>query len=191
MDPKGLAQLARKRRIWAAALTLTTLCAQVATAIMSTAPLAAPSTSDSKAQWNDNETMALVDYLLEHKSEIGDAGMYRMGTFNAAAGHIAVHHTSGPRKTGKMCKTKWRAVQIFLSLFVIGSLMCTDKLKITYSSIQKYQGTSGFHWDNTTGATIGTAAEENVWNEYVKIKVCHGYCLILYHFAYDYLYIFI
>ena len=66
--------------------------------------------------------------------------------------------------------------------------MCTDiQLKTIYSSIQKYQGTSGFHWDNTTGATIGTPAEENVWNEYVKIKVC--YRLILYHFTYDYLYI--
>jgi hypothetical protein len=106
MDPKSLPQLARKRRIWAAALTLTTLCAQVATAIMATTPTAPP----DKAQWNEEETSALVDFLLEHKSEIGDAGMYKMGTFNAAASSIATHHTLGPRKTGKMCKTKWRAV---------------------------------------------------------------------------------
>jgi hypothetical protein len=60
----------------------------------------------------------------------------------------------------------------FLSLIVPVSLMCIDiQLKTIYSSIQKYQGTSGFHWNNTTGATIGTAAEENVWNEYSKIKV--------------------
>jgi hypothetical protein len=103
MDPKDLALLARKRRIWAAALTITTLCAQVATAIMATAP-------SDKAQWNEVETTALVDFLLEHKSEIGDAGMYKMTTFNAAAVRIAPHHTSGPMKTGKMCKTKWRAV---------------------------------------------------------------------------------
>lgn len=104
MDPKCLPQLARKRRIWATALTLTTICAQVATALMATAP------PTDKAQWNDAETLALVDFLLEHKSEIGDAGMYKMGTFNAAANEIAAHHTLGPRKTGKMCKTKWRAV---------------------------------------------------------------------------------
>jgi hypothetical protein len=104
MDPKYLPQLARKRRVWATALTLTTICAQVATALMATAP---PS---DKAQWNEDETSALVDFLLEHKSEIGDAGMYKMGTFNAAAGNIAAHHTLGPRKTGKMCKTKWRTV---------------------------------------------------------------------------------
>src|SRR6202044_789545 len=96
-------------------LTLTTLCAQVATAIMATTP-----TAPDKAQWNENETIALVDFLLEHKSEIGDAGMFKMGTFNAAAGHIAVHHTSGPMKNGKMCRTKWRAVQIFfLSIIML------------------------------------------------------------------------
>jgi len=185
MDPRSLAQLAQKRRIWAAALTLTTLCGQVATAIMATAP-------PDKAQWNDDETIALVDDLLEHKSAIGEAGMYKMATFNAAAGHIAAHHTLGPVKTGKMCKTKWRSVRNFLSLIVAVSLMCSDiQLKTIYNSIQKYQGTSGFHWDNTTGASVGTQAEENVWNEYVKIKVCHGYHLILYHFTYDYLYIFI
>jgi hypothetical protein len=69
----------------------------------------APAPSD-KAQWNDEETLALVDFLLEHKSEIGDSGSYKMGTYNAAASSIAAHHTLGPRKTGKMCKTKWRAV---------------------------------------------------------------------------------
>ena len=108
MDPKAasLAQLARKRCVWAAALTLITLCAQVATTIMATTPTA-PS---DKAQWNEDEIMALADFLLEHKSEIGDAGMFKMGTFNAAAGHIVVHHTLGPTKTGNMCKTKWRAV---------------------------------------------------------------------------------
>jgi hypothetical protein len=110
MDPKSLPHLARKCRLWAAALTLTTLCAQVATAIMATSPLATVTAPPDKAQWNEDETTALVDFLLEHKSEIGDAGMYKMGTFNAAAGRIAVHHTSGPRKTGKMCKTKWRSV---------------------------------------------------------------------------------
>ena len=187
MDAKGLIQLARKCRIWAAAFTLTTLCAQVATAIMATAPTA-PS---DKTQWNEDETMALVDFLLEHMSEIGDAGMYKMRTFNAAAGHIAVYHTLGPTKTGKMCKTKWRAVRKFLSLIQVVSLMCANiQLKIIYSAIQKYQGTSGFHWDNTTGATIGTPGEENMWNEYVKIRVCYRLQVILYpNFTYNYLYI--
>ena len=60
-----------------------------------------------KAQWNEAVTVALVDFLLMHKSEISDAGMFKMTTFNAAAEHIAGDHSSGPAKTGKMCKTKW------------------------------------------------------------------------------------
>ena len=54
--------------------------------------------------------ISLVDYLLAHKSEIAEAGMFKMGTFNAAASHIAAHHTLGPKKTGKMCATKFRTV---------------------------------------------------------------------------------
>jgi len=117
MNHESLPQLARKRRIWAAALTLTTLCAQVATAIMATVSTAPSARRSNKAaikaptaQWNDDETLALVDYLLEHKSEITDAGMFKMGTFNAAADEIAAYHNLGPTKTGHMCRTKWRAV---------------------------------------------------------------------------------
>src|SRR5882762_7510453 len=97
--------IARKRKLWASALTLTSLCAQIATVAMAAAPTTGPT-----AQWNDEETKALVAYLLAHKSEMGDGGTYKMGTFNATANAIAIHHTLGPEKTGKRCKTKWRAV---------------------------------------------------------------------------------
>jgi hypothetical protein len=52
-------------------------------------------------------------YLLEHKSEMGDGGSYKMGTFNAAANRIARHHTLGPVKTGKMCEGKWQAAIVY------------------------------------------------------------------------------
>jgi hypothetical protein len=76
MDPKTLAQ---KQCVWASALTLTTICAQVATAIMATAPT-------NKVQWNEGETTALVNFLLVHKSEISDAGMFKMGMFKPHCG---------------------------------------------------------------------------------------------------------
>ena len=77
----------------------------------------APTTRGPTAQWNEEETKALLTYLAEHKSEIGDGGMYKMVTFNAVASEIAKYHTSGPVKTGKMCKTKWRAVFIYLFIY--------------------------------------------------------------------------
>jgi hypothetical protein len=100
----------RKRHLWASALTLTSLCAQIATVAMATAP----KTRGPTAQWNEEETKALLNYLLEHKSEIGNGGMFKMGTYNAVATEIVWLHTSGPAKTGKMCKGKWRTVIILL-----------------------------------------------------------------------------
>ena len=106
-------ELAQTRHLWASAFTLTSLCAQIATAVMATAP----TTRGPTAQWNKEETKVLLTYLAEHKSEIGDGGMYKMVTFNAVASEIAKHYTSGPVKTGKMCKTKWRVVFIYLFIY--------------------------------------------------------------------------
>ena len=106
--------LAQTRHLWASAFTLTSLCAQIVTAVIATGP----ATRGPTAQWNEEETKALVTYLAEHKSEMGDGGMYKMGTFNAVANEIAKHHTSGPAKTGKMCKTKWRAVFFIFYFFM-------------------------------------------------------------------------
>ncbi|KIM91721.1 hypothetical protein PILCRDRAFT_52541, partial [Piloderma croceum F 1598] len=89
-----------------------------------------------KAQWDEEEIVALLDYLLDHKSAIGEAGSFKMPTFKAAADSISGLLVNGPIKMGKMCKTKWRT------------------LKSTYSAIQKYQESSGMHWDYTTGASI-------------------------------------
>jgi hypothetical protein len=82
---------------------------------------AAPTTRGPTAQWNEEETKVLLTYLLDHKSEISDGGMFKMGTFNAAATEIATHHSSGPTKTGKMCKTKWQVVinPLIISFYVV------------------------------------------------------------------------
>ena len=55
---------------------LTSLCAQIATVVMASG--SAP--RGSSDQWNKDETAALLTYLEEHKSEIGDGGMFKMGT---------------------------------------------------------------------------------------------------------------
>ncbi|KIM92292.1 hypothetical protein PILCRDRAFT_57258, partial [Piloderma croceum F 1598] len=108
--------------------------------------------SADKAQWDEEEIVALLDYLLDHKSAIGEAGSFKMPTFKAAADSISGLLVNGPIKTGKMCKTKWRT------------------LKSTYSAIQKYQESLGMHWDYTAGASIETEKEEEVWKNYVKHK---------------------
>jgi len=104
-----LATLARRRQLWAQTVVIVTLCAQYTTLLM------ASSTDNSKAQWDEEEIVALLDYLLDHKSAIGEAGSFKMPTYKAAADSISGLLVNGPPKTGKMCKTKWRTVsQVYM-----------------------------------------------------------------------------
>jgi hypothetical protein len=91
------------RRRWAGALAITTLCVQFTTFIMAQPP-------KEKANWNEQEVTALINYLYEHRAEAGDGGSFKNTTFNAAAAHIGPFLTQGPPKTAKRCKTKWMAV---------------------------------------------------------------------------------
>jgi hypothetical protein len=63
-----------------------------------------------RAHWNEVEINELVDFLHGKRSEVGDGGNFRAKIYNATADHIASHLTQGPKKTGKMCKTKWISV---------------------------------------------------------------------------------
>jgi hypothetical protein len=63
-----------------------------------------------KAHWNELEVRNMIDYLYEQRSRVGEGGNFKMTTYNATAEHIALHHSQGPRKTGKMCKMKWVSV---------------------------------------------------------------------------------
>ena len=59
--------------------------------------------------------------------------------------------------------------------FPVLFVLATDtyiQIKSTYYAIQKYQASSGTHWDAIGGATITTEADESVWREYMSIKVC-------------------
>jgi hypothetical protein len=72
--------------------------------------IATMSRDEGKANWNDEETLALVDFLWEHKNEAADGGTFKDTMFNAAAKYIAKDWTAGAAKTAKHCKTKWAAV---------------------------------------------------------------------------------
>jgi hypothetical protein len=99
-------RLLTRRRLQAGVIAIAALCAQYTSVIMMP-----QSTSSPKAQWNEQEVTALLEYLHGHKAEAGDGGSFKMSTLNGAATHIQQHLTQGPVKTGKMCKTKWTAVR--------------------------------------------------------------------------------
>jgi hypothetical protein len=76
-------------------------------------------TECSMVSWNDAEVTAFLDYLLANKSRMGKSGAFPQAVYNSAAIEIANHHTSGPPKTGKSCKSKWNTVCITLMSSVL------------------------------------------------------------------------
>ena len=67
------------------------------------------------AVWTELETDALMKYLLDVKAKMGDSGMFKMQTFQAAAEKIQPLHTTGLAKTAKNCKTKYTTMSNILS----------------------------------------------------------------------------
>jgi hypothetical protein len=98
LQPRRLAQ-----RLLAGATVVTVLCSQYTTLLMS-------SQSVPKAHWNPQETQALLDYLVAHKSEGKGAESFKDPTFNAALASITPLLTLGPLKTLNSCKNKWASV---------------------------------------------------------------------------------
>jgi hypothetical protein len=140
--------------------------------------MATPTVAE-KVVWNPAETMGLIDFLIEHRSE-GDGVNFKTSTFNAAAAAIAPFWTVGPAKTGKMCKTKWSGVRLLVFSFnpplINGDVYF--QIKSTYNSIETYRNQSGVSWDNERGAGIDESSA-SIWAEYIAIKVSNlaWFCL--------------
>ena len=52
----------------------------------------------------------MMVYLQDHASQAGDGGNFKDFTYQAAATHITPHHKSGPVKTVKHVKGKYKMV---------------------------------------------------------------------------------
>jgi len=50
--------------------------------------IAAMSQEDGKANWNDSETLVLVDFLWEHRALEGDRETFKDAAFNAVADSV-------------------------------------------------------------------------------------------------------
>jgi hypothetical protein len=72
----------------AAAVTIASICAHNTILLMTL-----PEDQSQKAVWVDRETQELVGFLYERRSEGDGAGNFKPGTYNAAADHIAPHHS--------------------------------------------------------------------------------------------------
>jgi hypothetical protein len=68
-----------------------------------------------KAAWTSEETTAFVNFLYENRAEAGDGGNFKATTHANAAEAISHLLRVGPKKTGKMCKTKYTGVSDFIT----------------------------------------------------------------------------
>ncbi|KAG1723797.1 hypothetical protein EDB19DRAFT_1915908 [Suillus lakei] len=108
-----------------------------------------------KAQWNEAEVDALLDYLITQKSKIAGT-TFKDEVFNEALNMITGMGTYGPSKTGPQCKTKWAS------------------LKQTHNAIERYHNNrSGCHWDNVNGANIQGEAVEVQWGQFLSASVAN------------------
>ncbi|KAG1753365.1 hypothetical protein EDB19DRAFT_1979111 [Suillus lakei] len=120
--------------------------------------MATEAPSEPKAQWNAQETDALLAHLFSNLSEAGDGNNFKAATYTSAAATLAAANllTAGPPKTAKCCKTKWMS------------------LRQMFGNIKNYRSLSGVHWDSERGAGIEGEAAWAVWNAYIQSSQSHS-----------------
>jgi hypothetical protein len=72
--------------------------------------LPATTSKAPRANWNNAEITALIDYFVEHIAEVGDGGNIKKAMFTRALGAVGPHHSPGPPKTASICKSKYQSV---------------------------------------------------------------------------------
>ncbi|TFK17172.1 hypothetical protein FA15DRAFT_605615 [Coprinopsis marcescibilis] len=101
-----------------------------------------------KAHWEDEEHVAFLKYLVEHKAEAGDNGMFKDTAMEHAAAAIAHLQVRGAVKDTKICQNKYGA------------------FRRIHRVIEAIRNVSRWTWNNKTGASI-TPATTSSWDDYV------------------------
>lgn len=77
------------------------------------------------AKWNDEETTALLEFLITELPKSGD-GNFKKVTWTAAASLMATKFTvtKGGAKDADLCERRFQLVSSFISLFNCSSIHC-------------------------------------------------------------------
>lgn len=70
-----------------------------------------PPEAAGKAQWTEADEIALIDYIMEHKAEAGDAMKFKSSFWSGAAKEMLLHSAFGGVKTPQGCSSKWDRVR--------------------------------------------------------------------------------
>ncbi|KAF5315011.1 hypothetical protein D9619_007458 [Psilocybe cf. subviscida] len=102
-----------------------------------------------KAHWTPKEEQALLEFLVEHKSEARDGGNFKQATFCQAALHLAPLHVCSAQKAGKNCANKY------------------SYFRQLYRIVVAIQAASGWVWDDKTSGSINPDTLSS-WDDYVQ-----------------------
>ena len=69
-----------------------------------------PETS-GKAQWSEDDEIALIEYIAERKAEAGDGMKFKASFWSGAAKEMVLHSSLGGVKTSQGCSSKWDRVR--------------------------------------------------------------------------------
>jgi hypothetical protein len=62
------------------------------------------------ATWLPSDERVLINFLLEHKAEVGDGANFKTSIWNEAAAMFELIPRTGGPKTANSCKNKWAKV---------------------------------------------------------------------------------
>lgn len=71
----------------------------------------------SRAVWTIPDEEALMEFLIEHKSEAGDGNNFKKALWTSAATHLNTIKTRGAPKTADSCRAKYKAVSVLFYIY--------------------------------------------------------------------------
>jgi hypothetical protein len=70
--------------------------------------------SSGKAHWSEDDEIALIEYIADHKAEAGDGMKFKGAFWTGAAKEMQAHSSLGGPKTPAGCSSKWDRVCMYL-----------------------------------------------------------------------------
>ncbi|KAF8592460.1 hypothetical protein K439DRAFT_1610262 [Ramaria rubella] len=98
------------------------------------------------AQWPLADVQAFIDFLIDHKAEVGDGMSFKGSLWMRATAFMANHTSEGGVKTPSACRTKWA------------------RLKEAFQRVMELKNISGLTYHNDSG--IDSHGAEDTWSVY-------------------------
>jgi hypothetical protein len=67
--------------------------------------------SKPRLDWSQNGETELINFLIEHKAEVGISAIFKPAIWNAISQHLEKSRQKGGPKTSKLCSDKWSRVR--------------------------------------------------------------------------------